>query len=131
MRTFKTQLRVRYAETDAAEVVYYGSFFIYFEVGKMDMFRELRLSYDRSLPIAETYCKFVSPVKFDDLLEVHTRFTDIKEKGFKVESKVFKKPRMELVAEGHTVHIHVDEERNPARLPKEYWEAFERIGEED
>ncbi len=127
MKTFKTQLRVRYAETDAAEVVYYSSFFIYFEVGKMDMFRELGLSYDRSLPIAETYCKFIAPVKFDDLLEVHTRFADIKEKGFKVESKVFKKPGMELVAEGYTVHIHVDGERNPARLPKEYWEAFERI----
>jgi acyl-CoA thioester hydrolase len=124
MKTFKTEARVRYAETDAAEVVYYGSFFIYFEVGKMDMFRELGLSYDRMLPIAETYCKFHAPVRFDDLLEIQTRFADVKEKGFKIESKVFKKPGMELVAEGHTVHIHVDENRKPAKLPQEYWDAF-------
>ncbi len=83
MKTFKTQLRVRYAETDAAEVVYYGSFFLYFEVGKIEMYREIGIPYKWDIPIVDTYCKYLSPVYFDDLLEVHTNFADIKEKSFK------------------------------------------------
>ena len=41
MRVFKTRVRVRYAETDAAGIVYYNNFFVYFELGRVEMFREL------------------------------------------------------------------------------------------
>ena len=88
MKTFKTEVRVRYAETDAAEIVYYSNFFIYFEVGKMEMFRELALSYDRRLPMIEAHCDFKNAAKFDDMLEIHTTVPEFYEKGFKVESKI-------------------------------------------
>ena len=56
MTPFLTRVRARYCETDAAGVVYYGSFFHYFEVGKMEMFRELALPYRYDIPILETHC---------------------------------------------------------------------------
>ena len=89
MKVYKTQLRVRYAETDAAEIVYYSNFLIYFEVGKMEMFRELNLPYDRRLPMVEAHCDYKNTAKFDDLLEIHTTVPEVYTKGFKVESKIF------------------------------------------
>ena len=134
MKTFKTQLRVRYAETDAAEVVYYGSFFLYFEVGKIEMYRELNLPYKWDIPIVDTYCKYLGPVYFDDLLEVHTNFADIKEKSFKIESRVYKKKddgELVPVSEGYTTHVFIDENRKAISQPEHYKEIFRKIENED
>ena len=134
MKTFKTQLRVRYAETDAVEVVYYGSFFLYFEVGKIEMYRELGLPYRWDIPIVDTYCKYLTPVYFDDVLEIHTKFADVKEKSFRIESKVYKKKEnneLEPVAEGYTTHVFIDENRKSMNLPESYLKIFKRIENEE
>ncbi len=134
MKTFKTSFRVRYAETDAAEVVYYGSFFLYLEVGRIEMYRELGLPYRWDIPIVDTYCKYLAPVYFDDLLEVHTKFADIKEKSFKIEGTVYKKKddgELEPVAEGYTTHVFIDEDRKAMNLPEDYLEIFKKLESED
>ena len=133
MKTFTTRIRARYCETDAAEVIYYGSFMLYFEVGKMEMFRELGIPYRRDIPIVETHCRYPAPAHFDDILEIRTRFDDIREKGFKVRSEIYRVEENEtftLVGEGYTSHVYVDNERKPRRLPNHYREAFERIKDE-
>ena len=126
MKTFKTNIRVRYAETDAAEIVYYSNFFIYFEVGKMEMFRELKLPYDRRLPMIEAHCDFKNTAKFDDLLEIQTSVPEVYEKGFKIESKIFRKDndKLTLIAEGYTIHLTADKKRKVVKLPKYFHEAF-------
>jgi acyl-CoA thioester hydrolase len=134
MKTFVTQLRVRYAETDAAEVVYYGSFFLYFEVGKIEMYRELKIPYQWDIPIVDTYCKYLAPVYFDDLLEVHTNFADIKDKSFRIESMIYKKRdngELVPVAQGHTTHVFIDEDRKAISQPERYKLMFERIEKEE
>ena len=68
MRKFVTRVRARYGETDAAGVIYYGTFMQYFEVGKMEMYRELGLTYQWDIPIVDTYCRYPAPTYFDDLL---------------------------------------------------------------
>jgi len=125
-KIFKTQVRVRYAETDAAEIVYYSNFFIYFEVGKMEMFRELNLPYDRRLPMVEAHCDFKNTAKFDDLLEVQTSVPEIYSKGFKVVSKLFRDDQGKLtpIAEGYTIHLTTDKNRKPHNVPKKFIIAF-------
>lgn len=134
MKIFKTQLRVRYAETDAAEVVYYGSFFLYFEVGKIEMYREIGIPYQWDIPIVDTYCKYLAPVYFDDLLEVHTNFADIKEKSFKIESRIFKKREdgeLVPVAEGYTTHVFIDQNRKAINMPDHYKKVFKKLENEE
>jgi acyl-CoA thioester hydrolase len=134
MREFVTRVRARYCETDAAGVVYYGSFMHYFEVGKMEMFRELGLSYNSAIPIVETYCRYPAPAYFDDLLEIRTRFDDIRAKGFKIRSDVYKVESGHdavLVGEGFTTHVYIDENRKPRPLPDHYLRAFDQAGAEE
>jgi acyl-CoA thioester hydrolase len=126
VKVYKTETRVRYAETDAAGIVYYANFLIYFEVGRIEMFRELDLPYDLRLPIVETHCEFKKPVSFNDLLEIHTSVPEIMEKGFKIENKIYCKDNDELVlvAEGYTTMLTADENRNVCKVPQLFLDKF-------
>jgi acyl-CoA thioester hydrolase len=129
MRKFVTRTRARYCETDAAGVVYYGSFMQYFEVGKMEMYRELGLTYRYDIPILETYCRYPAPTFFDDLLEIRTWFDDIRAKGFKIRSEIYRvevDDNLVLVGEGYTTHIYINDDRQATPLPDYYLEAFEK-----
>jgi acyl-CoA thioester hydrolase len=134
MRKFITRVRARYCETDAAGVIYYGSFFQYFEVGKMEMYRELGLPYRYDIPITETKCRYPAPAYFDDLLEIRTWFDNIREKGFRICSEVFRVEEddtLVMVGEGYTNHVFIDDNRRPAPLPGHYLEVFDSLRNEE
>jgi acyl-CoA thioester hydrolase len=130
MRTFSTRVRARYAETDAAEVLYYGSFMQYFEVGKMEMYRELGLPYSRDFPIVEVFCRYLAPAHFDELLEIRSRFDELREKSVRVASEVLRvEPdgSFTKIAEGYTTHVHVNEHGRAAPLPPLFAEVLARL----
>ena len=124
---YKSQIRVRYAETDAAGIVYYANFLVYFEVGRIEMFRELELPYDLRLPIVETHCEYKSPAYFGDILEIHTSVPELMEKGFKIESKIYRRvnDELELLAQGYTTMLTADENRKVCEVPEEFVKKFE------
>ncbi len=73
---FTTHVRVRYAETDAAGVVYHGNYLIYFEVVRVELLRALGHpitsieAQGALLPVVEARLKYLRPARLDDLLEV-------------------------------------------------------------
>ncbi len=127
---FTTRTRVRYAETDASGITYYGSYLVYFEVGRVEMFRELGLPYDLRLPIAETWCGYRAPARFDDVLEVRTWVSEVRSKGFRLSGEVLRVNEdadPTLLAEGWTAMVTVGQS-GPVALPDAFREAFERHG---
>ncbi len=127
MKLFKTRTRVRYAETDASTIVYYGSYFVYLELGRIEMFRELALPYDRQLPIAEAGCRYIAPARFDDLLEIHSFVAELRSKGFRIGGRVHRvgeDDSLELLAEGFTAMVTVGEDRKPVALPAAFADAL-------
>jgi acyl-CoA thioester hydrolase len=91
----------------------------------MEMWRELGLPYFEQLPIIDTYCKYMAPARFDDLLEVHTWVEELRSKGFKIGHKVFRKSDGTLLAEGHTGFVTVDKDRKPTPLFEDFKKKFE------
>ena len=73
-----TTLRVRYAEADPMNVVYYGNYAQYFEVGRVEGLRALGISYKSMeemgfmLPVVELNIKYLRPAKYDDLITIKT-----------------------------------------------------------
>ena len=73
---FTTHVRVRYAETDAAGVVYHGNYLTYFEVVRVELLRALGhpiTSIEAQgvvLPVVEARLKYLRPARLDDLLDV-------------------------------------------------------------
>jgi len=74
----ETHIRVRYAETDQMNVVYYGNYAQYFEVARVESIRQLGYSYKEMeadgvmLPVVEMTTKFLRPAHYDDVLTIKT-----------------------------------------------------------
>jgi acyl-CoA thioester hydrolase len=78
-----TQIRVRYAETDQMNVVYYGNYAQYFEVGRVESIRQLGFTYKDMeatgviMPVVEMHTKYIRSAHYDDLLTVKTILKEI------------------------------------------------------
>jgi acyl-CoA thioester hydrolase len=74
----ETHIRVRYAETDQMNVVYYGNYAQYFEVARAESIRNLGFTYKEMeaagviMPVVEMQTKFLRPAHYDDLLTIKT-----------------------------------------------------------
>ena len=74
----ETRIRVRYAETDQMNVVYYGNYAQYFEVARAESIRNLGFTYKEMeaagvmMPVVEMQTKFLRPAHYDDLLTIKT-----------------------------------------------------------
>ncbi len=83
MYEFNTQVRVRYAEADPMNVVYYGNYAQYFEVGRVESLRNLGISYKAiedmgiMLPVVELNIKYLRPAKYDDLLTIKSQIKEL------------------------------------------------------
>lgn len=78
-----TQLRVRYAETDQMNVVYYGNYAQYFEVGRVESIRNLGVTYKDIeasgviMPVVEMNVKYLRSARYDDLLTIKTTLREL------------------------------------------------------
>jgi acyl-CoA thioester hydrolase len=77
------EVRVRYAETDQMNIVYYGNYAQYFEVGRVESIRQLGFTYKDMeamgviMPVVELHTKFVRPAHYDDLLTIKTTVKEL------------------------------------------------------
>jgi acyl-CoA thioester hydrolase len=77
------QIRVRYAETDQMNVVYYGNYAQYLEVGRVEAIRQLGLVYKDIetsgviMPVVEMHIRYLRPATYDDLLTVKTTLREL------------------------------------------------------
>ena len=113
----KTQHRVIYADTDAGQVVYYANYFRWFESGRIELFRSLKINLDdlnkRTIivPIVEAHCNYFHPAKLDDVVIIETRISEIKDKSVRFDYKVLRKKDKKLLASGHTINVFVDRKK--------------------
>lgn len=118
-----TILRVRYGETDAMGWVYYGTYFMYFEVGRTELIRTVWRSYREieesglRLPVVETGCRYVRGSKYDDLLEIHSRMTLPSVYRIRFDYTIRRQVDSELLAEGFTEHCFVSAKGTPVKIP--------------
>lgn len=122
----ESDVRVRYAETDAEGVVYYANHFVYMEVGRVNYLRAVGFDpgqwnqSDWGIVVAEASCRYRSPARFDDLLIVRTWPEDVRRSSFAFAYKIVHAQESRLIAEGRTVQVAVDLHRmTPIRLPEE------------
>ena len=128
----ETVLRVRYAETDKMGVVYYGNYFIYFEVGRVEYmrqrgvnYREMELQDDSFIVVAESKCRYRRPARYDDPLRIRTRVLALKRRTIHFEYEIIHVETGELLATGETIHVVCDSNGRPKALPDKYRPYFD------
>jgi len=124
-------VRVRYAETDQMGVVYYGNYFTYFEVGRVEWckargfnYRDMESEDGALLVVAEARCRYKAPARFDDLLEIRTSLKQARQSVVAFSYEVRKAESGELLATGETVHFVTDTKLQPRSLPEKYRSLF-------
>ena len=129
----ETRLRVRYAETDQMGVVYHSNHFIWFEVGRVELLRQLGFSYrdleskdSRFFAVAEAKCRYRAPVRYDEEVLVRTQLLNVRESVVHFGYELRRAEDGALLAEGETTHIVTDAGMKIAEIPDKYMKAFRK-----
>jgi len=139
---FYTQLKVRYEETDAMSVVYYGKYFVFFEVARTEYLKNIGYNYTDIekagfyFVVAESNCKYYNPARYDDDLKIFTSVEYIKNSSFNFLYYIVKTSENAAIpdikiASGNTVLVCVaNTDFKPRRIPEYLRKAiqdFEQI----
>ena len=129
--TGETKLRVRYAETDNMGVVYHSNFAIWFEVGRVELMRQLGLEYrsmekedNCHIPVVDLRVRYKAPALYDDEIVVRTRIANARQSLLHFTYEVLRAGDQTLLATGETMHIIVDDKFQRRSLPEKYLKAF-------
>jgi len=121
--TFSTTVRVRFADTDAQGIAHNASYLVWFEIARVEYLREHAGGYqalrDRGFEalVLESFCRYLVPTRFDDVLHVHTRCVDLRGARFRFEYLIVRDDDA-IVADGWTQHACVDAGTlRPTRVP--------------
>lgn len=127
-----TKFNVRYQETDRMGVVYHSNYFIWFEVGRTELFNKIGAPYREFekkgyfLVVTEAHCKYRAPATYDDEIEVLTKLSDFSKSCLTFEYEV--KKGNTLVTTGTTKHAFVDKDGKITRVPDFFIETLSREG---
>ena len=127
----ETIIRVRYAETDQMGIVYYGNYFTWFEIGRVELCRQLGFEYKRMeteddsfIIVAEAHCRYKKPARFDDVLAIRTRVTQSQRRTLRFGYEILNQSSGELLATGETLHVICDSRGRTKSLPEKYRNYF-------
>ena len=130
----ETRLRVRYAETDQMGVVYHSNHFIWFEVGRVELLRQLGFSYremeskdGRFIAVAEAKCRYRAPVRYDEEVVVRTELLNVRDSVVHFGYELRRAQDDTLLADGETTHIVTDAVMKIAVLPEKYLAVFRAV----
>jgi acyl-CoA thioester hydrolase len=127
----ETRVRVRYAETDQMGVVYHANHFVWFEIGRVEMLRQLGFSYRDMeqadgcfIAVADARCRYKAPAKYDDEIIVRTHLKNVRESIIHFGYELVRAEDGTVLAEGETTHVVTNAEMKRAVLPEKYMSVF-------
>jgi acyl-CoA thioester hydrolase len=132
-QVYETRLRVRYAETDQMGVVYHANYIVWFEVGRVEMFREMGFAYSEMeqqegtrLVVVDVRCRYKTPARYDDLICVRTQLLNVRDSLVHFGYEILRDNDRVLLAEGETVHLVLGADMKRTPLPEKYLTPFRR-----
>jgi acyl-CoA thioester hydrolase len=112
-------------------VVYHANYLVWFEVGRVELLRQMGFSYrdmeeqDQCfIVVVEARCRFKSPAHYDDEVRIRTSLKHIRNSFIQFGYEAVRVSDGQLLAEGDTMHIVTDAQMNKRALPEKYQAAF-------
>ena len=128
---FSTEVKVRFAETDAQGIAHHAVYLIWFEVARIEYLARFRGGYPElqaegieALTLSANV-SFRAPARFDDRLVISARCSEVRGARFRFDYRVERDG--DLMAEGSTGHACADARSlRPTRVPQWLVEAISR-----
>jgi|SRR5580693_4401756 acyl-CoA thioester hydrolase len=128
-----TRVRVRYAETDQMGVVHHASYLVWMEVARVEYCRQAGFRYKDLedehgvlLAVTEVDCRYLSPARYDDEVEIATVITRAHHRAITFEYEMRSVPvegdgdKVRKIATGHSSHMFLNREMRPTTLPMQF-----------
>lgn len=134
MKSTTLKIRVRYAEVDRGQVAYHGNYFMWLDMARTEFLREHGISYKKLeeegyyFVVAETSCRYLAPVGFDDEIEIQTTLKEVTRRTveFEYEIKNINDPSGKIVTKANTKLVVVDKSWKIANLPENVLNAIQK-----
>ena len=130
MLSSRSQIRVRYAETDMMGIAYHANYLPWMEIGRTDLLREHGFPYaemERAgyrLPVLEVGVRYLRPALYDDVITVETTLAEKPSVRVRLEYRILRGDT--LLATGHTAHAFLNHQNEPVRPPPDFVAAVNR-----
>ena len=124
----RCKLRVRYFETDQMRRAHTANYFVWFEACRAEFCRARGIDYLEMeaqglfLPISEATCRYLSPIGYDDEIEIYGYVIEMTRASFRI-GYVITKGEIK-VAEGETRSVLVNLAGKPVAFSEEMRRKF-------
>ena len=133
-----TKLRVRNYEVDWQGIVHNANYLLYFETGRIEYLKKLgvkidinSIQHDSKVVLVRNEINYLSPIRFDDELEIFSRISYIKNTSFAFEAFIEKSSTGQVMAENVAVHVWLNPETDvPTRVSDKFRKAVHRFEED-
>jgi acyl-CoA thioester hydrolase len=123
-RVCRSELRVRYAETDQMGVVYHSNYLIWCEIGRTDLIRELGMPYAEmerqgvALAVSEATVRYQGAARYDDRIVVETRIADVRSRTVTFDYQIRSADTGARLATASTVLVSLDRSGRTTVMPE-------------
>ena len=103
-------------------VVYHAEYLVWCEVGRTDYIRSLGIPYSElerrgtALAVAEATIRYHAPARYDDLVRVETRLTEVRSRAVAFEY-VIRNEAGDRLATARTLLVSLDAAGKPSPIP--------------
>jgi len=127
MLVHKTEVPVRFGDTDPYGVVYFVAYFRFFHQGIEEFLRYINIPPEKffrnrdekfGMPKVAADCRFFAPAHYGDFLEMHTSIKEIREKAIIFQFNFYRPPETRLMAEGSVTFVAIDHTWKAIPLPE-------------
>jgi acyl-CoA thioester hydrolase len=119
----RSELRVRYAETDQMGVAYHANYLVWCEVGRTDLIRELHESYrdvERSgvgLAVSDATIRYHAPARSEELSIVETSVQAVASRTVTFDYRISRADTGQRLATASTTLVCIDRAGKVTTLP--------------
>ena len=120
----KTEIKVRYSETDKMGRVYHSHYLVWLDIARTKLLEDKGYSYARMekegayLVVVEAKCKYISPAKFDDRVIIETIISNTGKASIEFTYKAIHKETNKLLTTGYTKLACIGKNEKPMAIPE-------------
>lgn len=126
----KMKIRIYYEDTDCGGVVYYANYLKYMERSRSEFLRDRGIDqviYQKQgifFVVIDAHVKYRSPARYDDLITVESRVTDLSSAAAVFETSIYRDSV--LLVKGEIKLACMNEEGHARKIPEEISEALKK-----
>jgi acyl-CoA thioester hydrolase len=129
----RSELRVRYSETDQMGVVYHTNYLVWCEIGRTDFIRRSGATYadlERRgvlLAVSEATIRYHAAARYDDLIRVETTLAAVRSRAVTFDYVITNGESGERLASARTSLVSLDPNGRPTKLPDDFRRQLEEL----